>query len=99
MQTDFHHGLPGEGTGKATMEPESSNDVKNVFGRRVERLRLFLSEVRNELKRVTWPSRKEVYATTVVVIVMSTMLGLFLWGWDVLLDRLELWILRRFGAG
>ena len=31
-------------------------------------MRLFLSEVRNELKRVTWPSRKEVYATTVVVI-------------------------------
>jgi preprotein translocase SecE subunit len=27
-------------------------------------VRLFLSEVRNELKRVTWPSQKEVYATT-----------------------------------
>ena len=33
-----------------------------------ERARLFLSEVRNELKRVTWPSQEEVYATTVVVI-------------------------------
>src|SRR5687768_1513005 len=30
--------------------------------------REFLVEVRNELKRVTWPSRKEVYATTLVVI-------------------------------
>ena len=29
-------------------------------------LRTFLTEVRNELKRVTWPLRKEVYATTVV---------------------------------
>jgi hypothetical protein len=34
------------------MEPESSNDEKNVFGRRLERWRLFFNEVRNELKRV-----------------------------------------------
>ena len=33
-----------------------------------QRSREFLTEVRNEMKRVTWPSRKEVYATTVVVI-------------------------------
>ena len=30
------------------------------------RSRRFLSEVRNEMGRVTWPSRKEVYATTFV---------------------------------
>ena len=34
------------------------------------RSRRFLSEVRNEMGRVTWPSRKEVYATTVVVILI-----------------------------
>jgi preprotein translocase subunit SecE len=81
------------------MDPESSNDEKNVFGRRLERWRLFFSEIHNELKRVTWPSRKEVYATTLVVILTSTVLGLYLWSWDVLLDRLLFWILRRFGAG
>ena len=32
------------------------------------RARTFLSEVRNELKKVTWPPRKEVYGTTVVVV-------------------------------
>ena len=35
------------------------------------RARTFLAEVRNELRRVTWPSRKEVYATTFVVILTS----------------------------
>ena len=80
------------------MEPESSNDQRNVFGRRLERWRLFFSEVRNELKRVTWPSRKEVYATTLVVILTSTILGVYLKSWDVLLDWLMIWILRRFGA-
>jgi preprotein translocase subunit SecE len=81
------------------MEPESSNDKKGAFGKRFERWRLFLSEVRNELKRVTWPSPREVYATTLVVILTSTALGLYLWGWDVLLDRLVFWLFRRFGAG
>ena len=33
------------------------------------RARRFLAEVRNEMARVTWPSRREVYATTLVVIV------------------------------
>ena len=35
------------------------------------RSRRFLSEVRNEMGRVTWPSKKEVYATTLVVILTS----------------------------
>jgi hypothetical protein len=37
---------------RRTMEPETSNDVKDA-GRRLQRWRLFLSEVRNELKRVS----------------------------------------------
>ena len=36
--------------------------------------------------RVTWPSRKEVYATTVVVILTSIFLGVYLWGVDLILD-------------
>ena len=35
----------------------------------------FLAEVRNETARVTWPSRKEVYATTLVVILTSIFFG------------------------
>ena len=42
--------------------PTKIETVRQVAGGRVERARLFLSEVRNELKRVTWPSQKEVYA-------------------------------------
>jgi preprotein translocase subunit SecE len=60
------------------------------------RSRTFLAEVRNELKRVTWPSRKEVYATTVMVILFSAVLGLFLWSVDLILDRAVLWLFQRF---
>jgi preprotein translocase SecE subunit len=58
----------------------------------------FLREVRNEMKRVTWPSQREVYATTVVVIITSMVFGIYLWGVDQVLDRGVLWILTRFGA-
>ena len=59
---------------------------------------MFLSEVRNELKRVTWPSQKEVYATTVVVIATSVFFGIYLFALDQVLLTLFQWILRRLGA-
>jgi len=60
--------------------------------------RTFLTEVRNEMRRVTWPSRREVYATTVVVILTSAFFGLYLWLLDLALTRGVNWIFRRFGA-
>ena len=72
--------------------------VREATGGRIERMRLFLSEVRNELKRVTWPSQKEVYATTVVVILTSAFFGIYLFALDFGLNNLVQWIYRRFGA-
>jgi len=63
-----------------------------------ENSRNFLTEVRNETRRVTWPSRREVWATTIVVIVTSTFFGLYLWGLDLLFNRAVDWIFRQFGA-
>ena len=78
--------------------PTTLDNVKEVAGGRFERARLFLSEVRNELKRVTWPSQKEVYATTVVVIATSVFFGVYLFALDSALLALFQWILRKFGA-
>ena len=36
------------------------------------------------MKRVTWPSRREVYATTLVVILTSVFFGLYLFGVDLM---------------
>jgi preprotein translocase subunit SecE len=60
--------------------------------------RSFISEVRAELKRVTWPSRREVYATTVVVILTSILFGVYLWGLDLILSAAVEWIFRLTGA-
>ena len=63
-----------------------------------QRARTFLAEVRNELRRVTWPSRKEVYATTFVVILTSIFFGVYLWGIDLILNGVVGWIFQAFGA-
>ena len=72
--------------------------VREAAGSRFERMRLFISEVRNELKRVTWPSQKEVYATTVVVILTSIFFGVYLFALDFSLLKLVQWIFRLFGV-
>jgi preprotein translocase subunit SecE len=43
-----------------------------------EKLITFLREVRNELKRVTWPSRDEIRESTTVVIVLVLLLSVFI---------------------
>jgi preprotein translocase subunit SecE len=62
------------------------------------RSRRFLSEVRNEMGRVTWPSKKEVYATTFVVILFSVVMGVYLWGVDLLLDGGIRWLYKTLGG-
>ena len=42
----------------------------------------FMSDVVSELKKVTWPSRKETYAATVVVIITLIILALILYLFD-----------------
>ena len=65
---------------------------------RLTNARNFFVEVRNEMRRVTWPSRKEVYATTIVVILTSAFFGLYLWGLDVALSAAVNWVFRYFGG-
>jgi preprotein translocase subunit SecE len=50
------------------------------------RTQQFFREVYGEFKRVNWPSRAEVMRSTVVVLVLVVVLGLFLWAVDVALS-------------
>ena len=61
------------------------------------RIRTFLSQVKNEVERVTWPTPKEVYATTWVVILTSVFFGMYLFGIDQVLNMLASFIFRTFG--
>jgi preprotein translocase subunit SecE len=49
---------------------------------------VFLREVQDELKKVVWPTRKEVIRLTFTVIAVSIIVGLFLGGVDFVLTKL-----------
>lgn len=51
----------------------------------------FLKEVKIEIKKVTWPSRNEVYSTTIIVILATFFFGFYLYFMDVILS----WLLAR----
>jgi preprotein translocase subunit SecE len=89
---------------KAAMA-ERERDESTVAGRVrdgatgwIGRSRSFLSGVRNEMARVTWPSRREVYATTVVVILTSILFGVYLWSVDLLLSSFMRAVFQFFGV-
>jgi preprotein translocase subunit SecE len=58
------------------------------------RLREFFKEVAAEFRRVNWPSRQEVAASTVVVLVVVFVLSMYLGAVDVALSRLVEVILK-----
>jgi preprotein translocase subunit SecE len=47
---------------------------ENIF----KRIRNYLTEVRGELKKVTWPTRNDMQKTTIAVIIISIIFGLYL---------------------
>ncbi|MCX8009144.1 MAG: preprotein translocase subunit SecE [Patescibacteria group bacterium] len=49
----------------------------------------FIREVIAELKKVTWPTRQETIKLTMVVILVSGVIGLFVGGLDILLVQVS----------
>ncbi len=54
----------------------------------------FLEEVKIELGKVTWPTRKETMATAWIVVVIIVVISLYLGACDVVLAKLMRLILR-----
>lgn len=51
----------------------------------------FIREAREELRKVTWPTRDEITSFTIVVVVTLVVLSIFLWGVDsVLMSLIQL---------
>jgi preprotein translocase subunit SecE len=73
---------------KVAMLDNLKESSEQAGGNRVTRLMRFFSDVRSELTRVTWPTRSEVVATTIVVIIVSAVIGLYLYLVDIGLSAL-----------
>ncbi|AHB49315.1 preprotein translocase subunit SecE [Hyphomicrobium nitrativorans NL23] len=48
----------------------------------------FVQEVRQEVSKVTWPTRKEVWITTIMVLIMVTLAAIFFLLTDLVIGQL-----------
>ena len=62
-----------------------------------QRVVRFYGDVKSELKKVTWPSRKEVYGTTIIVILTVFFFGAYLFVVDLMLKNAVEWMLGGIG--
>ncbi len=58
----------------------------------------FIRQVRQEMRQVTWPTRKETGVTTIMVFIMVTLAAIFLTGVDWVFAELIQFVLG-FGGG
>ena len=58
------------------------------LGEHPRRLRNFLHDVRVEMRQVNWPSRLDVWSTTIVVTVTVAFFGVFFWVTDLVFSHL-----------
>jgi len=59
-----------------------------------EEIKRYLREVWSELKKVSWPQRKEIIASTVVVILCTFIIAFFLGIVDVALQKVLGYLIR-----
>jgi preprotein translocase subunit SecE len=62
-----------------------------MFKRITESIRLFLTEVRGELKKVSFPTRAETLGSTTVVIVFCILMSLYL----SIVDSFLVWLVGK----
>lgn len=55
----------------------------------------FIKEVKIELIKVTWPKREELVGSTIVVLILSIILSIFLWVADTFIRRVVLFFLAK----
>jgi len=58
---------------------------REPIGSKFDQLKQFYRDVKAEMKKVSWPTRQEVYSTTMVVLIAVFFFGFFLWGADYLI--------------
>ena len=58
----------------------------------------FMQQVRSEVGKIVWPTRREVLLTTAMVFVMATLAAIFFFLVDLMIRAGLQWILTFFGS-
>lgn len=76
----------------ATAATQPNDDGNGRVKEVSTRLKAFYADIRGEMKKVTWPSWKEVRGTTIVVLVTVAFFGLYFYvvdlGLSAMVDRI-----------
>lgn len=71
--------------------------MEAFFKAKMPNLLNFFNEVREELAKVSWPTREQIIRYTILVIIVAVAVGVFLGGLDYLLTSLTSIILENYG--
>lgn len=78
------------------MATEVKKKKANIFVRIFRGIPNFFKGLAAELKKVTWPSKKELFKSTVSVLAVCFIIGVLIFGIDAVLEELSK-LVRRTG--
>jgi preprotein translocase subunit SecE len=60
-----------------------------------ERVKNYLSGVRSEVARVSWPTRKEIISLTALILLLIVVMTIYIWGVDTIVQGIMRLIIQR----
>ena len=87
------------GIARVDKNGQNENAVVAWVREKTAAMQEFYTETRNEMKRVTWPTRKQVQGTTIVVIATVFFFGGFFLVADTIVGKLVDLLFRRLAKG
>ena len=75
-------------------ETSVPKEEKSVARRQPNRVQRYFTETIGELRKVTWPTRKEATNLTIVVLIVMTAMSIFLGGLDFIFNQVINWIIK-----
>lgn len=88
----------GNDAGKKTAKTDSPKKAKPVEKKKGNRVGRYLREMKSELKKVAWPTKKQTVNNTGVVLLCVLIVGAFVWIFDGVANQLIGALLNLFGG-
>ena len=93
----LHDALPAPSSGRGILDPRFLIEGPILIGALVFAVWLFnhppsadfLIDTETELRKVTWPSRREEVNNSIVVVVTVVIIGVFILSWDLILSVVQ----------
>ena len=68
----------------ASKPEKAKKDKENIFVRAAKRTARWFREMKSELKKVVWPTRKQTINNVIVAVVVMVLAGIVIWAFDQL---------------